>query len=253
MQNKKVGTMSVAVFRPAEYIDETVEKFSKEGFNVVAVPFLKTVVSQEGIERLKKADFSTAIITSQTAAKIVLENIGLDGKRVIAIGKRTAGMLEKAGINAEIPSKFDSESIVREFAEKVEGRVVIMRSNKGDPVLLKIAEYADVEEIVLYTIQEEHGREQLDVLKKIADGEVDAVVFSSRMMVRSFMELAEKEGLLEKIRMALSRITVVAIGPPTAKALESYGIKALMPEEYSFDGVIALLKSSESNKFICAK
>jgi len=235
--------MSVAVFRPAEYIDETVEKFSKEGFDVIAVPFLKTVVSQEGIERLKKADFDTAIITSQTAARLVLEYIGLDGKRVIAIGKKTASILERAGIDAEIPSKFDSESIVREFAEKVKGKVAIMRSDKGDPILLKIAEYADMEEIVLYTIQEEHGEKQLDVLRKIVDGEVDAVVFSSRMMVRSFMGLAEKAGLLEKIRRTLSEITVVAIGPPTAKALECYGIRAVMPDEYSFDGVIALLKS----------
>lgn len=242
MQSKKVNSVRVAVFRPEEHLNETVKKFRMEGFEVIAAPLLKTVIDKGGIDKLRSIDFDTAIITSRTAAKIALENVRLEGKKVIAIGKKTAEVLNAAGIEAETPSKFDSKSIVEEFAKKLVGKVVILRSDKGDPVLLKLADYANVEEVTLYTIEEEHGKKQTEVLEKIVSGEVDVVVFSSRMMVHSFMELAKKSGMFDAVKKKLGEITVIAIGPPTARTLEGYGIKSVMPKEYTFDGVLELLK-----------
>ncbi|WP_232215784.1 uroporphyrinogen-III synthase [Archaeoglobus veneficus] len=241
--------MRVAVFRPKEHIEETAKVLQKEGFEVVAAPFLKTVVSEEGVEKLKKAEFEVAIITSQTAAKIAAKNIPLQGKRVIAIGKKTASVLSNAGVNSEMPSKFDSKSIVEEFAEKLRGKkVAILRSDKGDPVLLNLKNYAEVEEIVLYRIEEEHGKEQLEVLEKVARGELDAAIFSSRMMVHSFMKLADKAGMLKDVIGGLSKMHVIAIGPPTARALKEYDITPLMPEEYTFEGVMKLLRSLRAER-----
>jgi uroporphyrinogen-III synthase len=58
------------------------------------------------------------------------------------------------------------------------------------------------------------------------------------MIAQSFLGLCDDE-CLESLR----KITLVAIGPPTAKVLEDYGLKPLIPEEYTFDGVLKLLKS----------
>ena len=237
--------MKVALLRPKEYVEESANLLASTGFEVVVAPFLKIVKNDEGIERLKTLkDFDAVIITSQTAAKIVAQHNPeiLSGKRVIAIGKKTAGVLSEIGINPDIPSKFDSTTLYNEFVDGLRGkRVLILRSDKGDPILFKLAEVADVREIVLYRIEMEWGDRQKELIEHIAKKNIDVVVFSSSMMARSFMELAHSMGILGDVKRSLNTIHTVAIGPPTKKVLEEYGVKAIVPDEYTFDGVLKLL------------
>jgi len=228
----------VAILRPKDYLAEVSERLRREGFEVVAVPFLKVVPNEEGIRKIcKLKDFDAVIVTSRTSARILIEH-EFKHDYVIAIGKKTAEILRSAGINPKIPSKFDSKTLYEEFKDELMSkRVAIVRSDRGDPVLLKLP---DVEEIVLYRIEFEHGEEQ----KKLIDSmDFDIIVFSSSMMVKSFFELAKEMDKFDEVLERLKRKIVVAIGPPTKKTLESYGIQALMPDEYSFDGVIKLLKT----------
>lgn len=230
--------MRVAILRPKDYLAEVSERLRREGFEVVAVPFLKVVPNEEGIRKIcKLKDFDAVIVTSRTSARILIEH-EFKHDYVIAIGKKTAEILRSAGINPKIPSKFDSKTLYEEFKDELMSkRVAIVRSDRGDPVLLKLP---DVEEIVLYRIEFEHGEEQ----KKLIDSmDFDIIVFSSSMMVKSFFELAKEMDKFDEVLERLKRKIVVAIGPPTKKTLESYGIQALMPDEYSFDGVIKLLKT----------
>ncbi len=246
MKPKKVG-----ILRPAEYLKQTLELLSSAGFEAFGVPFLR-------IERLDfKPDdfgFEYAIVTSQTAAKIILSTPPLLNRvkkaNVISIGPSTAEILERGGVKCRIPDKFDSKTLYEEFVDEVAGRkVAVFRSNKGDPVLLKLAEVAEVVEYALYTIEYEHGREQKEFLKKLASGSpLDFLVFSSRMTVRSFFELAERMGVLDEVRESLKRITVVAIGPPTRDELGKFGIAASVPEEYTFRGVLDLIKAISENR-----
>ncbi|RLI80460.1 uroporphyrinogen-III synthase [Archaeoglobales archaeon] len=226
------------MLRPKDYLAEVSERLRREGFEVVAVPFLKVVPNEEGIRKIcKLKDFDAVIVTSRTSARILIEH-EFKHDYVIAIGKKTAEILRSAGINPKIPSKFDSKTLYEEFKDELMSkRVAIVRSDRGDPVLLKLP---DVEEIVLYRIEFEHGEEQ----KKLIDSmDFDIIVFSSSMMVKSFFELAKEMDKFDEVLERLKRKIVVAIGPPTKKTLESYGIQALMPDEYSFDGVIKLLKT----------
>ncbi len=233
--------MKVAILRPKEYAERTAEKFRKMGFDVIAVPFLKTVPRMEGIERIRDLkDYDVVIVTSQTSAKLLVEH-GFRHNNVVAIGKRTAEVLKSAGIEARIPSKFDSKTIYEEFKDELEGkRVAVVRSDKGDPILLELP---NVDEIVLYTIEFKHGEEQKKLIEEM---DFDVIVFSSRMMVRSFFELARKMRRLDDVVERLKAKRVIAIGPPTKSALEEYGISAEMPSEYTFDGVMELLKGKVS-------
>jgi uroporphyrinogen-III synthase len=61
------------------------------------------------------------------------------------------------------------------------------------------------------------------------------------MMVRSFMELARSVDLIDDVRKSLNAMHTIAIGPPTKRVLEGYGVRAVMPSEYTFDGVLRLL------------
>ncbi len=173
-----------------------------------------------------------AIVTSQSAARVIAER-GIRLRRVIAIGRKTAEVLKNYDVIT--PSRYDSSTIVEEFREELTGKKVIaIRSDRGSEELRKLAEICDFTDIVAYRIVKLHGEEQRRVAKLVEDCFFDVVVFSSRMIVESFLDLCSAEKLKRKI--------VIALGPPTAEKLKEYSIKALVPEEYTFDGVIELLR-----------
>ncbi len=235
----------VAIMRPRDYLKETEELFSSAGFDVISVPFLR--IEEKKLTDLNDFQFEYVIITSQTAAKIILRNPDLFKRikeaKIISIGSSTARILAEAGLRSLVPSKYDSTTLYNEFKNELSGkRVIIFRSDRGDPVLLRLSEIADVWEYTLYKIQFEHGDLQIDFLKKLVNGEIDFIVFSSRMMVQSFFQLAEKLDIVEEVMRVLKDIKVVAIGPPTKQELKKYGVNALMPEEYTFKGVLELIR-----------
>jgi len=225
--------MKVLVLRPEELLEDTLKKFSEHGFEAYGCPFIK--LSYVDFE-VPEHDF--AIVTSQNAARALKER-GVKLKRVIAIGKKTAELIDAEEVL--LPSKFDSETLYREFAEMLRGkRVVAFRSNAGSDVVRRLAEIADFREIEVYRIEKLQGEEQRKEIEKVKVGFYDAIVFSSSMIARSFLELCDVECL-----KALERILIVAIGPPTAKVLAEKGVEAEIPEEYTFDGIIRLLKSKK--------
>lgn len=238
--------MKVAILRPKEYLEDTISKFRKKGFDVVGIPFVRieVKVDVDKLDEVKLDEFDALIITSQTSARILVDTVDvklLKDKRIIAIGKKTAEVLQKRGIKVETPTKFDSETLYEEFKDKLSSlRVLALRSDKGSKVLLNLRDVCDFEEIKLYSIKFEHGDKQKEFIKEVfKNNDSYAIIFSSSMIANSFIDLSKKLGFDVK---ALNQICV-AIGPPTKAVLEKYGIDALIPTEYAFDSVIDLLKS----------
>ncbi len=228
--------MIVAIFRPKEYAKETEEKLRKAGFDVVSTPMIEL---QEKTVRVRDADYT--IITSRTSAEIALKK-GLIRGRIITIGPKTAEPLKS--YNVLIPSKYDSATLYREFADLLKNkRVNLLRSDKGSGILLNLSEICDLREYQLYEIVKIKNDSTRRVVREIAEKRVDAAVFSSRMIVESFMENAEDIGIIKRVVKSLNKIKTIAIGPPTKEKLREYGVEALMPEKYDFDGVIELLSS----------
>jgi len=226
--------VKVAILRPKEIAKDTVRVLREEGFDVIAIPFIKIVKRDFNFN---PNDFDVLVVTSRTSARILVKK-GVKHDNVIAIGRKTAEELKKIGINPRIPSKFDSRTLYEEFKEELKDKkVAILRSNRGDPILLKIP---NAKEIVLYDIDFEWGEEQEKLLREL---DFDAIVFSSRMIVKSFFELAKEMNMVNDVISALKNKIVIAIGPPTEEELKKYGLKALMPKEWTFDSVIELLKS----------
>ena len=227
--------MKVAIFRPKEYVRETEEKLRKAGFDVVSTPMIEI---REKPTEVRDADYT--IVTSRTAAKIAVKR-GLIRGDVIAIGPKTAGILRS--YNVLIPSKYDSFTLYREFREILRNkRVNILRSDKGSKILLNLSEICDLKEFQLYEILKVKNERTRKIVREIAERRVDAAVFSSRMIVESFMENAEDIGISE-VAKSLNEIKTIAIGPPTREKLKEFGVNALMPKKYDFDGVIELLSS----------
>jgi len=228
--------MKVAIFRPIEYIKETEEKLRKAGFDVVSAPMIEI---REKTVRVRDADYT--IITSRTAAKIALKK-GLIRGKIIAIGPKTAEPLKS--YNVLIPSKYDSATLYREFADLLRNKKVnLLRSDRGSKILLNLSEICDLREYKLYEIVKVKNDSTRKIVWEIAEKKVDAAVFSSRMIVESFMENAEDIGIIKRVVKSLNEIKTIAIGPPTKEKLSEYGVEPLMPEKYDFDGVIELLSS----------
>ncbi len=241
-----VRRFKVALFRPAEYLEETRRMMEEKGFEVLATPFIGAEVDEEALEKLEKIDAEVLIITSQTSASILLDRVTeiFQDREVIAIGKKTAGVLERAGIRPRTPPKFDSASIYAHFREDLRGRkIAILRSDKGNEVLLRLKDVAEVQEVPVYRIVKLKGEEQRKAVLSVVRKEVDAAIFSSRMMVQAFMEVAEELNVKGEAVRALNEIVTIAIGPPTRDELRSHGVEAVMPEEYTFDGVLDLLEN----------
>jgi len=233
--------MRVGVFRPEIYRDETVKLFESRGFSVLFTPMIEIHELEVDV-----GDADYTIITSQTAARIALKRNLIRGK-VIAIGSKTGKVVEEMGYEVFLPSNYSSNSLFQEFRSLLKGkRVNLLRSNKGDPILKKLSEICHLNEFKLYRILPMLGAEQKRAVREISEGGVDAVVFSSRMIVESFFENSKSIGIYDEAVKRLLEIPVIAIGPPTAQKLVEHSISPLIPEEYTFDGVLRLLENLRS-------
>ncbi len=255
VDDSKKEKRRVAIMRPAEYIENTKKLFQDHGYEVISAPFLKIVPLMNPLECASNFEYDYLILSSQTSAKLVREKAPelLKKGKVISIGKITAREIKRNNTEILIPSKFDSKTLFQEFYSLLKGkRVIIFRSDKGDPILLKLSEIAQVKECIIYSIEFDHGDKQKRFLKTIIDEGIDFIVFSSRMMVHSFFELSKKMNIKEKIKERLNgvKVVVVAIGPPTRSELIKHGIQPLMPDEYTFEGVLRLIQEFKSSNDI---
>lgn len=232
--------MRVLILRPAELLEETLEVFRKAGIEAYGCPFVSLHYEDFSVP---KHDF--AIVTSQNSAREIVKR-GIKLAKVIAIGKKTAEILRSAGYDVLVPKRYESSAIVEEFRELLNGkRVVAIRSDRGSDVLRKLCEFADYSEVFAYRIVKLKGDEQRREIERVKSGFYDAIVFSSRVIAESFFENCDWECLKK-----LEDIVLIAIGNPTAEFLSSKGFKALVPDEFTFDGVLRLLKSfSHSSRF----
>lgn len=81
-------------------------------------------------------------------------------------------------------------------------------------------------------------------LSALEDGRVDYVVFMSVNGVKYFCDAAERLGMTEKVKEALRKTVVVAVGPKTAQALKQRGLNVgLIPEEFSSEGIVKALRN----------
>jgi uroporphyrinogen III methyltransferase/synthase len=118
--------------------------------------------------------------------------------------------------------------------------VLLPRSDRANPDLpATLRRYgADVSEVIAYkTLQPtEVDRERWE---RIAEGEADAILFFSPSAVQNFAELFGAEKLL----VLQIRLTIVAVGPGTAKALLGVGVvQALLAADTTAESVVETLE-----------
>jgi uroporphyrinogen-III synthase len=261
---------TIAILRPTDREEESVELAHKMGFNTVfASPIdLKTNDSPEFTEFLQGlsyGDVDIVVLTSSTAVKSTFELARRHGQveelsqwlrqtLVIAIGPVTARTAEKEWIKVDtLPEKFTSDGLVDLLSRKgIKGKqVAILRSDQGSDVLRKGLEAsgATVKEITVYKLTKvKAGRTLLDMFYKGVRGEIDVFAFTSSMSARSFIDEARKHYPDEEIDDMLDCAVIAAIGEPTKKTLEELGVRVdIMPKDATFEALLQAIADGSRN------
>ncbi len=252
----------VAIMRPASYLAESVKLAHSMGFAVVTAPMIDVVDKTDAnffgfVERIMKGEVDYVIFTSANGVEFTLLKLDdpegfieqLNKTQVVAIGPETKKALLKNKIRVSIiPESYSSQGLV-EHVTGVEGAVIeIARSSHGAPELVEglRKKGAVVHETQVYQIISPRDERHAALMKRALAGEVDIFAFTSSMMVRNFMALADEMGMKDELVGIMNEKTVAAIGKPTADTLSGYGVNVkVMPKRYTFEGLLRECKEHD--------
>lgn len=176
--------------------------------------------------------------------------LGMLGRaRIVARGPKARGAIQAAGLQADWVAESETSAEVAEvlLSEGVQGlRIAIQHHGAGADGLDEVFEKAgaQVASLVVYRWgpAPDPGAVR-DSAHAVADGEIDAVVFTSAPGAESWALAVEAEGLLDRVRARFADGVVVAaaVGPVTARPLEQRGIVPLQPERGRLGALVRAL------------
>ena len=243
---------SVVVTRAREQASGLAAQLAELGAEVIQCPTIEIrplpdyAELDAAIARLE--EYGWVIFTSVNGVRWFwnrLEQAGKDSRalghcKVAAIGPATAAALEARGIRPDfIPERYVAEGVVEGMLARgnVAGvRMLLPRAAKAREVLPDELRKAGavVEVISAYETVPAAARKD-EVLERMADGTLDCVTFGSSSTVENFLSLIPAETLL-----AHPGVRLAAIGPVTARTLESHGLPChIMPAEYTIPARVA--------------
>ncbi len=158
-----------------------------------------------------------------------------------AVGEKTAKLLEKYDVNVQlVPKEYVAESLLESLKANVlhHERVLLVRGQLARSVLKDGLKECEVTDLVVYQTIRNQGSERL--VKQHLETGIDAITFTSSSTVRFFVEsVKDIPNWLELI----NETKVVCIGPITSQTASEYGIKHLVPNTYTINGMIDMLVS----------
>ncbi|XHH09244.1 MAG: uroporphyrinogen-III synthase [Candidatus Bathyarchaeia archaeon] len=193
---------------------------------------------------------------AESLCQVAALRCGLARSFVIGVGPRTAQELEAYGVHVDlVPEKYSSEGLLEVLKPRdIKGKVIrIPRTTSATPTLTdQLTELgADVQEIHVY----ESGLPVDEALKTkfyqdLKDGRIDAILFGSGLSAKNIFKMLTEKASMEQLRKLLAeKVTVVAIGPTTAQALEELAVKVdVVPKDYLFEEALSALAGHWAKK-----
>ncbi len=171
----------------------------------------------------------------------------MKGVKICAVGSKTESAIKKYGIKVNlVPKEFNAEGLIEAFSQQTcvgaNGRSPL----QGIKILLPRAETAreifpqkvrelggEIDVITAYkTVKPEvHGKRLKRFLKA---GKISVATFTSAATFNNFMDIMGEDAI-----DLLRDVTIAAIGPVTAKAVEKAGLTVhIMPEAATVDAMV---------------
>lgn len=163
--------------------------------------------------------------------------------RVCAVGPATAATARERGFEVElVPEDFVAEGIVRALAQRQGGmhrlarlRILLPRAREARDVLPRELASAGAVVDVVPCYENVPGEIDDGVLRLIRERRIDLLVFTSSSTVKNFLTLVGEE----LGRSILGGTAVAALGPVTARTVESFGKKCdIVPTENTIPSLL---------------
>ncbi len=244
----------VVVTRAPEQAGELLRELERLGAEVLLLPmvaFADPIDSAPLDASLRSLGrFDWVLFTSPNAVAFFAQRartLGLDCRAlqsprpmVAAVGRATAQAAEAEGFRVDhVAIQSSGEGLARDLWGSVTGRRILLpRSDRaGRDLPNALAEAgAEVVEVVAYRTVAPPA--ESGVLERIRRGEVDVVAFASPSALHHLTEELPGEALQE----LAGRILLAAIGPTTAAAIRTAGLKvAIETEESTATGLAAAI------------
>jgi uroporphyrinogen-III synthase len=241
---------TIVLTRTVDQSKESAEVFIKLGADVIIFPTLDILPphSWDEFDALmsERDKINFIIFTSSHSADMFLKrcadlNISFDfsGKKIVAVGNKTAYVCEKLGIPVHIiPKKFSGEGVVDELANyKIKNKIVfIPRSAIGrDDIPSGLEELgAILKTAPVYNIALPAPENSNRSLKKLQNNKPDIFIFTSPSTFKNFLEIVKPEDTVSYFKEYL----IAAIGPTTKAAIESKDVKVdIIPDQFTIEGL----------------
>jgi uroporphyrinogen-III synthase len=246
--SKPLEGKRVVLTRAPEQAAELARLLERMGAEVLLMPTVAFAPPEDSsavdaaIEQLDQFDW--ILLTSMNVVRFFIGRMHfrdafnpLRSTKVGAVGAGTAILSQSEGLDVDyVAKKGTGESLARELAERIRGcRILLPRSDRADdrlPALLREVG-ADVTEVIAYRTIKPETLEP-EVLARLRGTEVDAIVFASPSAFHNLCDTIP----VEELAKLSERVQFVAIGPTTAKALESAGVRvAVQAKEASAESL----------------
>lgn len=226
----------ILVTRDAQKARTTAAAIERRGGVPVVFPTI-AFASPEDPEPLRRAlgslgTFSRVVVSSPTGAGFLVREAGSGGleaaarfgTRFAAVGRTTAAVLRQAGVGEVlVPVREDAEGLLGVLlADGASGgRTLVLRAEQGRDVVVEglRSAGAEVDSVVAYrTVTATVAPSEVEALR--SSPPPDAALFLSPSAFDGLFVILGEDGAREVLRGTL----VVAIGPTTARAMESRGV-----------------------------
>lgn len=247
----------IIVTRTREQASELVAGLEEHGANCFEYSTIniKPVDSYEildgELERLN--EYHWILFTSLNGVKYFFERLyskGMDardlkGPALAAVGKSTADLLLRYGVNADlIPSIFTGEGLAQSLLDQgVEGRnILIPRALHAREILPETLRGAGAQVTVAPVYQNCPAEGDKELLRaELEKGGVAMITFTSSSTVRNFLAMIDVDSK-EDLKKLLADVKIAAIGPITEKTVTDSGLKVdIMPEKHTIPEMISAI------------
>lgn len=215
--------------RPEE---KTIPAISSRCFEIVNIPVTRLRVNSKfSIAEISEFNPDIAIFTSTYGSEIFLDAGGKAAlgheTKIIAIGNRTADVLEKTFPDVIVPEEQTSKGVVNVLRGMVEGRkkVALFVSSKSNGIIDQYLSEAGINHITseLYFSDVLQRKDFIDAsLKEECFGIILTSSYEAKVI---FTKMLDKEQRDEVV----SRCRIFAIGKTTAETLLELGIQVSKP------------------------
>ena len=230
----------VVITRAAVQSEALALELSSRGAIPIVLPLIQFAVPEDfapldaAIQQMERFDW--LIFTSAQAVRAVVKRsteterpvIRTGNKlRIAAVGPVSAEAAREAGLPVTYVAETHSGVVLaEELGNRLKDcKVLLPRSDRANPELPVTLERfgAQVTEVIAYrTIRA--SEVDKESLRKMAEGEADAILFFSPSAVQEFAGLYGSE----QLKSLQDKLAITAVGPVTANALSAAGVQRMV-------------------------